>query len=105
MVEAPAAVILRPVGRAIAPPGKAPRRRGHEFAADVDPVVRLLQARQRLDLDGRVADDGEQRLMAPDIAFERRDIEIADDNRRLLEALRPARHSLDEIELLAELAI
>ena len=32
-----------------------------------------------LDLDRRMADD-EQRLVAPDVIFERRDIEIADKN-------------------------
>ena len=53
------------------------------MAADVDPVVRLLQPAQRRDLDRRVADDVEQRLVAPHVAFERRDVEVADDESRL----------------------
>ena len=55
MVEPPAAVVLGPVQRAIAPPGEAALGRGDESAADIDPAVRLLQPRQRLDLDRRVA--------------------------------------------------
>src|SRR5579884_3868401 len=69
MVEPAAAVVLGPVRRAIAPPGEAALRRRHELAADVDPVVRLLQPGQRLDLDRRVADDVQQRLVAPDVAL------------------------------------
>src|SRR4029079_3517155 len=87
MVEPAPAVVLRPVRRAIAPPGEAALRRGHEAAADVDPVVRLLEPGKCLDLDGRMADDVQQRLVAPDVALERRDVEVAEDDRRLVEAL------------------
>src|SRR5689334_17203366 len=78
-VEPAAAVVLGPVGRSIAPPGEAALRRGKEASPDVGPVVRLLKPGQRLHLDGRMADDGEQRLVAPDVALERGDVEIADD--------------------------
>ena len=88
MVEPAAAVVPGPVGRAIAPPGEAALGRGDELAADIDPAVRLLQPAQRLDLDRRVADDVEQRLVAPDVAFERRDVEVADDDGRLAQAFR-----------------
>src|SRR5438309_605374 len=102
MVEPAPAVIFRPVGRAVAPPGEAALGRGDEPAADVDPSVRLLQTVERFDLYGRVADDGEQRFMAPDVAFERSDIEIAHDDRRLTETFGPAGHPFDEVELLSE---
>src|SRR5207253_322984 len=65
----------------------------------------LPQPGQRGDFDRRMADDLEQRLMTPDVAFERRDIEIADDDRGLAKALGPPRHALDEIELLAEFRV
>ena len=55
MVEPPPTVVLRPVGRAVAPPGEAALRRWHELAADIDPVVSVPQARQRVDLDRPVA--------------------------------------------------
>src|SRR4051812_44122208 len=102
MVEPAPAVVLRPVRRAVAPPGEAALGSGHEAATDVNPVVRLLQPCQRLDLDRRVADDAQQRLVTPDVAFERGDVEVADDDGRFLEALGPARHAPDEVELLPE---
>src|SRR5437762_4798213 len=105
MVEPAPAVVFRPVRRPIAPPGEAAFRRRDEGPADVQPVVRLLQPGQGLDLDRGVADDIQQRLVAPDVALQRRDIEVADDDCRLIEALRPAGHSPDEVELLAELGI
>ena len=43
MVEAAAAIVLRMVGRAVAPPGEVACRGGHEGAADIDPVMRLLK--------------------------------------------------------------
>src|SRR3954447_9363590 len=44
MVEPAPAVVLRPVRRAVAPPGEAALGRGNEAAADVDPVVCLAEA-------------------------------------------------------------
>src|SRR5687768_14416053 len=70
MIEAPTAVVPGPVERAVAPPGEAALRCRHELAADVDPLVRLLQPVERLDLDRRMADDVDQRPVAPDVAFE-----------------------------------
>ena len=43
MVEPPAAVVLGPVGRAIAPPSEVPFGRRDEVAADIDPAMRLLE--------------------------------------------------------------
>src|SRR5438270_2921694 len=105
MIEPAPTVVLRPVRRAIAPPGEAAFGRGHEPSADVDPVVRLLKPGQSLNLDRGVADDSEQRLVTPDVAFERGDVEVADDDGRLVVAFRPAGHASDEVELLAELGV
>src|ERR1044071_3654240 len=99
MVEPPAAVVLGPVGRTIAPPGVATLRRGDEASSDVDPIVRLPELRQRLDLDRSVADDLQQSLMAPDIAFERSDVEVAHDDRGFFQVFRPPCHAADEVEL------
>src|SRR3546814_4330369 len=60
---------------------------------------------QRIDVPGRVADDLEQLLGAPDVAGKRRDIEIPDEQGGQGERLGPARHPLDEIELLPEFGI
>ena len=43
--------------------------------------------------------------MVPHVAFERSDVEIADDQGRFAETLRPSRHPSDEVELLAELGV
>src|SRR3546814_17274863 len=56
-------------------------------------------------LDGRVADDIDELLVAPDVAFQRRDVEVADQDGGPVALLGPARHTLDEVELLAELGI
>lgn len=64
-----------------------------------------LQFRQRFNFDRSMADDVEQSLMTPDIASERSDIEIADNDRWFAKAFRPAGHPLKEIELLAEFRI
>jgi hypothetical protein len=76
-----------------------------ELAAKIDPVVALLQVRQRLDLDRRMADDVEQLLVAPHVAFERRDVEVADHDGGMGAGFRPPRHPRQEIELLPELHI
>ncbi len=105
MVEPAAAIARRPVLGAIAPPGEIAVRRGDERAAKIDPVMRRLQPAERLDLDRRMADDVEQCLVAPHVAFQRRDVEIADDQSRLSQLFRPARHALDEVQFLAEFRI
>src|SRR5215471_17098750 len=101
MVEAPAPVVLRPIGRAIAPPGETALRRGHKSPSDVDPIVGALKPAQRLHLDRRMADHGQKRLVTPNVALERRYVEIADDDCRLFQVFRPPCHTLDEVELLA----
>src|SRR3546814_5759461 len=98
MIEAAAAIVPGPVGRAIAPPGVEPRGRGMEIAAEIDPRIAGPERIQRIDFHGRVADDLEQLLVAPDVAGKRRDIEIPDEQGGQGERLGPARHPLDEIE-------
>ncbi|PAV72981.1 hypothetical protein WR25_16638 [Diploscapter pachys] len=71
----------------------------------VDPIVRGLEAIERLDLNGGVADDLQQRLVAPHVAGQRRDVEIAGQDGRHVERFRPARHPFDEVELLAEFGV
>jgi len=105
MIKASTAIVPRPIRRAVAPPGEAPLRRGNESAPDVDPIMRLLQFRQRLDLDRRVANHREQGFVAPDVAFERGHVEVADDQGRLPQFLRPARHPANEVQLLAKFRI
>ena len=75
------------------------------LAAEIDPAMRVLKLAQRLDLDRRVADDLEQLLVAPHVAFQRGDVEIADDQRGRIELVRPPRHAAEEVELLAELGV
>src|SRR3990170_33118 len=82
MVEAAAAIRGDPVLCAVAPPGEATLGRWNEASAEVDPAMRCLKVAQMLHLDRRVADDVEQLLVAPDVAFERCDIEVADQPRR-----------------------
>ena len=105
MVEPPPAIVGGPVLRPIAPPGEQALGRGDEAAAEIDPVVRRLQPPKRLDLDRRMADDVEQRLVAPHVAFQRRDVEVADDQSRLSQLFRPAGHALDKVEFLAEFGV
>ena len=67
--------------------------------------MRIHEALQALDLDRRVADHLEQLLVVPHVAFERGDVEIADDQRRAVDRIGPAGHPVEEIELLAELGV
>src|SRR5258705_11088207 len=100
MVEPAPAIVPGPVGRAIAPPSEAALGRWDEAAADVDPVVRLLQPGQRSYLNLRVADDVDQGLGAPYGAFQWRDVSVADDDRRFDQRFRPTRHAAYVIERL-----
>ena len=75
------------------------------MAAKIDPVMALLECCQCRDLDGSVADNIQQRLVAPDIAFERRDIEIADDDGRFAQIRRPTGHAIDKRQLLREFGV
>ena len=84
VVEAAAAVVAGPVGRAVAPPGEQLLILRHEVAHGVDPFARGLDAGQLLDLDRRVADDVEQLLVRPHVVLQRRDVEIAHHDRALL---------------------
>ena len=108
VVEAPSLVGLRPIRRAIAPPSVELLIVGHEFAQRVDPGSRGLGPLQFVDLDRRVADNAEKRLVAPDVVLERRDVEIADQDRPLRRRLLvrgPIDHFVDEGELVGELDV
>ena len=75
------------------------------MTAEIDPVMRRLQPRQRRNLDRGVADDPEQLLVVPHVGFERGDVEIADDQRRFVKRLGPARHPLYEGQFLREFGV
>src|SRR5688572_14950938 len=92
MVEAASPVARCPILRTIAPPGEITVGRGNETAAEIDPAMRLPEPIESLDLDRRMADDVEQRLVAPYVAFQRRDVEISNDQSRLSQLLRPSGH-------------
>ena len=105
MVEPAAAVVLGPVGRAIAPPGEAAFRRGDErrpisiqscaccsrFSASTSTGVWLTTLSSALWL--QTSHSSGATLKSPTMM------------RRLAQPLGPARHALDEVELLAELRI
>ena len=105
MIEPPTAIGGEPILRAIAPPGIEPRGRRHEMPPEIDPVMRRPQSAERLHLDGRMADHIEQLLVIPDVRFKRRDIEVADDHRRLAQSCGPLGHPFDEGEFLREFEI
>lgn len=67
--------------------------------------MRFLQTVQGFDLDRRVAHHLQQLPVAPNIGFERRDIEIANQERRPIELSRPLCHALEKIEFLTELGV
>ena len=105
MIETATAVAGGPVLSTVAPPGIASFRRRDELATEVDPVVRSLEPAQGLNLDRRMADDVKERLVAPDVAFQGCDVEVADDQCRLSQLFRPARHPLDKVQFLAEFRV
>ena len=109
MVKPAAAVGRSPIAGAIAPPGIELLVGGNMFAHDVDPVAGALDAAQAFSLDRRVADHLEQLAVRPNVVFERRDIEIADDD-----AIAAARHRaigepvfefVDELQLVGEFLV
>src|SRR5579883_3026068 len=83
VVEPPPAIGEIPITRAIAPPGVKPLFRRDEMPDRIDEARRALQPAEFLHFDRRVADDGEELLVRPHIGFERRDVEIADEDHRL----------------------
>src|SRR6202043_3516375 len=85
MVEPPPLVDGRPIGRAVAPPRVELGRFGNEPAHDVDPVSGSLGVAELLALDRRMGDHVEKVLVAPHVMFERCDVEVADENRALLD--------------------
>jgi hypothetical protein len=75
-------------------------------AGDVDPAAGRLRRAERRDLDRRVRDDLQERLVVPDVVLARGDVEIADEDRPLGARVRePAAQLVHEIELVAELRI
>src|SRR5438477_11399822 len=80
MIEAPAFVGGEPIRRTVAPPSVELGRLRLELAHAVDPGSGFLHACEPVALDWRVRNDTKHLLVAPDIVFERRHIEIADKN-------------------------
>jgi hypothetical protein len=105
MIEAPSTVGSRPILCAVTPPGMKSPRRGKKLPSKIDPTRRRLHPSQRFDFDWRMADCAEQLFVTPDIAFERGDVEITDEQGGAVERFRPARHAFEEIQFLAELVI
>ena len=89
MVEPPPAVLFLPIG-AVGPPRPVALRRGDELAAQIDPAVSIAKTPQRLDLYWRVADHLDQCLVIVNVAFQRGDVEVADQQRRPVELVGPA---------------
>src|SRR3546814_12192102 len=73
VIQPTPAIRRLPVARTIAPPGEKLFGGGNELATKVYPVVALAQRGQQVDFHRGVADDIEQRLVIPDVAFQRRD--------------------------------
>src|SRR5690348_5105760 len=99
MIEAAAAVGGGPIARAIAPPGVKLLLWRDEMPDRVDEARRFLHAAEFLDLDRRVADDFQELFVRPDIGLKRRDVEIADEDHRLVGgalAFEPSRDLVDE---------
>src|SRR6266851_3454451 len=108
VIESPAAIGQRPIVRAIAPPRIEPLLARHETAHRVDEARRILQPPELRDLDRRVAHDLEQLLVRPHIGFERRDVEVADDDHRLLRVAlgaEPCGDLVEELQLVREFRV
>src|SRR5437764_9404676 len=108
MIKAPAFVGNEPIRRTVAPPSVELGRLGGELAHAVDPAAGLLHAGEFVAFDWRVRNDTKHLLVAPDIVFERRDIEIADKNgaiARLRAQRRAVAHLVEEAELVGEFRI
>src|SRR5690606_12886220 len=86
----PAALILLAPEAAVRPPRIVAIGRGNELAAEIFPTVRVAKLAERFDFDRRVTDDLEQGLVIVDVAVQRGDVEIADDQRRTVERIGPA---------------
>ena len=68
------------------------------MAHRVDEAAGCLEAAELLDLDRRMADDFQQLLVRPDIGLERRDVEIADQDHRLVAGAVVLNQPVDLIE-------
>ena len=83
MIEPAAAVGGRPVRGAIAPPRVELLRLRRELAHAVDPAAGVLRGGEFFAFDRGMRDHAQHLLVAPDIVLERRDVEIADQDRAL----------------------
>ncbi|MPL60763.1 hypothetical protein SDC9_06325 [bioreactor metagenome] len=102
----PAPLVGRvPVLGAIAPP-RIKQPLGNVLPGHVDPAPGVARLRQMFDLNGRVRDDLQKRLVAPNVILARGDVQIAHQN-RLLGSVREeiVAHMGQEIELLAEFLV
>ena len=107
MVEAPAAVGLIPVTRPVAPPGVELLVFRHVMAHQVGPSAALAHGIEAFGFHWRVADDLQKLLVRPHVVFQRRDIEVADQDRRRSGAMLGPKllHLLDELQLVGEFRI
>src|SRR6218665_4157843 len=78
VIEPPPLILVTPE-RTVAPPGIVAFGCGNELAAKVRPAMGIAKEPPRFHFPRGVADDLQERLVIVDIAIERRDIEIADD--------------------------
>src|SRR5215469_7505203 len=108
VIEAAALIGGRPIRRTITPPSVELGRFRGELAHAVDPVSGFLRARQLFAFDRRVRDDAKHLFVAPHIMLQRRDIEVADQD-RTLGALRTqsraVAHFIEKAELMSEFRV
>ncbi len=105
MVKPPAAVGCFPILRAVAPPCVEFLAWVNEMPGDIHPVARLLNSREMIAFDARVANHIDQLLMAPHIMFKRGHIEVTRYNCGGTDAARPVFHPREKIQFLSELRI
>src|SRR5579875_2730586 len=84
MIEPAPSVGRTPVARAITPPRIELFRLRHEHAHGIDPTSRDARRGEFLAFDRRVRINIQHLLVAPYVVLERRDVEIADQDRALV---------------------
>src|SRR5690348_11465524 len=108
MIKATAAIGFAPVVRTIAPPSVEFLWLRRKHAHGVDPISGAARGREFLALYRRVRHDLDHLLVAPDIVFERRHVEIADED-GAFRSIRPQSgmraHFLEKRKLVLEFRI
>ena len=75
------------------------------FAPDIRPAVGVHEPLQAFHLNRRMADNLQQLLVIPHIAFQWGNVEITHDQRGPVNRIRPAGHPLQKIELLSKFGV